>query len=94
VVSRIIGVSILYFAILGIAFLLMSAMGIDHITALSSVIATLGDVGPGLGSVGPMGNYLFIPPLGKIVLIACMLIGRLELFTVLVLITPAFWRWR
>ncbi len=94
VISRIIGMTILYFAILIVGFLVMSALGLDQVTALSSVVATLGNVGPGLGLVGPTANYLFIPPLGKVVLIICMLVGRLELFTVLVLLTPSFWKWR
>ena len=94
VTSGIVGISILYFAALIIGSLIMSAMGLDNITAFSSVAATLGNVGPGLGSVGPAGNYFFLPPPGKIVLILCMLVGRLEFFTVLALIIPAFWRWR
>ncbi len=94
VVSGIIGMSILYFATLIVGFLVMSALGLDQVTALSSVAATLGNVGPGLGLVGPTANYLWIPPLGKVVLIICMLVGRLELFTVLVLLTPSFWKWR
>lgn len=94
VVSGIVGTSILYFATLIIGFLAMSAMGLDHITALSSVAATLGNVGPGLGSVGPAENYFFLPSLGKIILMLCMLVGRLEFFTVLVLLSPAFWHWR
>jgi len=94
VVSGIIGMSILYFTILILGFLVMSILGLDHVTALSSVAATLGNVGPGLGLVGPTANYLWIPPLGKIVLIICMLVGRLELFTVLALLTPSFWKWR
>ncbi len=94
VVSGIIGMTILYFAILIMGFLAMSALGLDQVTALSSVVATLGNVGPGLGLIGPTANYLYIPPLGKVVLIVCMLVGRLELFTVLVLFTPSFWKWR
>ncbi len=94
VISKIIGLVILYFAILIAGFLIMSALGLDNLTALSSVTASLGNVGPGLGSVGPTENYFLIPPLGKGVLIFCMLAGRLELFTLLVLFTPAFWRWR
>ena len=72
----------------------MMALGLDLETALSSVTASIGNVGPGLGLVGPEANYLFIPPLGKGVLITLMLAGRLELFTLLVLFVPAFWRWR
>jgi trk system potassium uptake protein TrkH len=93
-VSGIIGMSILYVAILIVGFLIMSALGLDLVTALSSVVATLGNVGPGLGLVGPTANYLWIPALGKIVMIVLMLVGRLELFTILVLLTPTFWKWR
>jgi len=94
VISRIIGMAILYLAILIVASLVMSALGLDQVTALSSVAATMGTVGPGLGLVGPTANYLSIPAAGKVVLIVCMLVGRLELFTVLVLLTPSFWKWR
>jgi len=94
ITSRIIGLAILYFVTLVGCFLIMSGLGLDNLTALSSVVASLGNVGPGLGMVGPVENYAFIPPLGKGVLIFCMLAGRLELFTLLMLFTPAFWRWR
>jgi trk system potassium uptake protein TrkH len=94
VISGIIGMAILYCTTLIVGFLIMSAMGLDQVTALSSVAATLGNVGPGLGLVGPAANYLWIPPLGKVVLIICMLVGRLELFTVLALLVPSFWKWR
>ncbi len=94
ITSRIIGLAILYFVTLIICFLIMSGLGLDNTTALSSVIASLGNIGPGLGMVGPVENYAFIPPLGKGVLIFCMLAGRLELFTLLMIFTRAFWRWR
>jgi trk system potassium uptake protein TrkH len=94
VISRIIGLAILYFVTLVGTFLIMSALGLDSLTALSAVTASLGNVGPGLGLVGPAENYAFIPPLGKGVLIFCMLAGRLELFTLLMLFTRAFWKWR
>jgi len=94
VVSRVIGMTVLYFVAIFAGFVLMSAFGLDQETALSSVLATLGNVGPGLNLVGPAANYAFIPAAGKAVLMVCMLVGRLELFTVLVLIVPSFWRWR
>lgn len=94
VLSRILGVAIIYVITFVVSFLLMSAVGLDFVSALSSVAATLGNIGPGLGMVGPTMNYSLVPPLGKVVLIVCMLVGRLELWTVLVLISPAFWRWR
>jgi trk system potassium uptake protein TrkH len=94
VVSRVIGMTVLYFLTIFVGFLVMSAVGLEHETALSSVIASVGNVGPGLALVGPTANYQFIPPLGKIVLMGCMLVGRLELFTMLMLFTPSFWKWR
>jgi trk system potassium uptake protein TrkH len=55
-------------------------------------VASLGNIGPGLGAVGAAETYAFIPAPGKLVLIACMLLGRLELYTLLVLFVPSFWR--
>jgi trk system potassium uptake protein TrkH len=66
-------------------------MGLDFITSMTASIATLGNIGPGFNLVGPMANFDCIPWLGKLVLIANMWIGRLEIFTVIVLFTPAFW---
>jgi trk system potassium uptake protein TrkH len=82
----------LYILIFVISTFIMSILGLDILSAMSSVAATLGNVGPGLGLVGPSQNYGFIPPLGKITLTICMLLGRLELYTVLVLLVPGFWR--
>ena len=72
----------------------MSAVGLDMESALSSVLASLGNVGPGFNLVGPTANYAFIHPFGKFILTMCMLVGRLELFTVLILFVPSFWKWR
>jgi len=94
VASGIAGISILYFSVLIIGSLIMSSMGLDLLSAFSSVAATLGNVGPGLASVGPISNYAAIPLAGKGILIICMLLGRLEFLAVLVLLVPAFWRWR
>lgn len=74
------------------ASLMISAIGVDLVTALSTVASCLNNVGPALGEAGPASNYAEIPVIGKWVLIACMLIGRLEYFTVLVLFVPAFWK--
>jgi trk system potassium uptake protein len=70
----------------------MSVLGLDFNTALGATAASLGNVGPGIGLVGPVDNYAHIPTAGKWVLSFFMLIGRLELFTVLILLTPAFWK--
>ncbi|MEO1016824.1 MAG: TrkH family potassium uptake protein [Pseudomonadota bacterium] len=73
--------------------LLLSFMGIDYLTAMSAAITSLANVGPGLGEiVGPAQNFAELPEGAKWVLAFGMLLGRLELFTVLVLLTPAFWR--
>jgi trk system potassium uptake protein TrkH len=64
----------------------------DLLTGTTAVISALGNVGPALGAVGPTETYTHIPALGKIVLAVCMLVGRLEVFTVLVLFFPSFWR--
>jgi len=70
----------------------MAALGLDMISAFSSVAASIGNIGPGLGMVGPANNYLDVPAVGKWVLIFCMLLGRLEIYTVILLLTPEYWR--
>jgi trk system potassium uptake protein TrkH len=72
--------------------MVMSFMGLDFQSAIGAVVASLGNIGPGIGSVGPVENYTHIPVAGKWVLSFLMLIGRLEIFTVLVLLNPSFWR--
>jgi len=94
IITGIMGMAIVYFVIIILGFLAMSAVGLDQVTALSSVLASVGNVGPGLNLVGPTANYMFIHPVGKIVLTMCMLVGRLEIFTVLMLFVPPFWKWR
>lgn len=83
---------ILYLSIFLFCSLVMSMLGLDFTDAVSSVAASLGNVGPGLGSVGAHGNYAHLPLPGKWVLIFCMIAGRLELYTVLVLLVPRYWR--
>jgi trk system potassium uptake protein len=92
VMQSILGFFALYMGIFVFASALMAASGLDVVSAGASVIATLGNVGPGIGSVGPIDNFSHVSPFGKSVLIGCMLLGRLELFTVLVLFFPSFWR--
>ena len=69
----------------------MAALGLDFMTAIGAVAATLGNTGTGIGLVGPAYNFSLIPGLGKWFLAFLMLLGRLELFTVLILFTPYFW---
>jgi len=70
----------------------MTSTGVDLITSVSTVISTMNNVGPAMGEAGPVGNYSSIPIAGKWILIFCMLVGRLEYYTVLILVTPAFWK--
>jgi trk system potassium uptake protein TrkH len=74
--------------------LALTATGIDILTALSASIQAIANVGPGLGEIiGPAGNFSALPDLGKWLLSFEMLLGRLELFTMLVLLMPTFWKW-
>lgn len=77
-----------------IGVFVMSMFGLDFMSAMGSVTATLGNIGPGLGSVGPVDNFAHIPQGGKLFLCFLMLLGRLELFTVLILFMPFFWQKR
>ncbi|GAI14521.1 unnamed protein product, partial [marine sediment metagenome] len=92
VMRNITGFFFLYVFIFVICTFIMSILGLDIVSAMASVAATLGNVGPGLGLVGPAQTYALIPPLGKITLILCMLLGRLEIYTVLILVVPEFWK--
>lgn len=83
----------IYIMTVGLFTLLLSALGLDLVTSLSSSAQAIGNVGPGLGDfVGPAGNYSTLPATAKWLLAFAMLLGRLELFTVLVLLRPEFWR--
>ena len=64
----------------------------DLLTSIATVAATLGNIGPGLNGVGSTQTYAWIPIPGKWILIICMLLGRLEIYTVIVLLAPEFWR--
>ncbi|MCF8061295.1 MAG: TrkH family potassium uptake protein [Deltaproteobacteria bacterium] len=92
VLSSVWGFFLLFLGLFIVSTLVMAALGLDLITAFSSVAASIGNTGPGLGAVGPVRNYLGIPDAGKWVLIFCMLLGRLEVYTVILLLVPAFWR--
>jgi trk system potassium uptake protein len=82
----------IYLAVCIAGALVMAALGLDFITAIVSAVATLNVIGPGLAEVGASESYIAVPEAGRWVLSALMLVGRLEVFTVLVLLTPAFWR--
>jgi trk system potassium uptake protein TrkH len=86
-----------FFFIFAVSFVVVSvlllACGLDVITSLSGAIATLANVGPGLGNViGPTGTYAPLPDNAKWIMMASMILGRLEFFTLLVFFVPRFWR--
>ena len=92
VVKSVLAFMAFYAIIAVIAIGVMSALGNDLDTSLGAVAATLGNIGPGIGKVGPALNFSEIHVAGKWFLSFLMLVGRLELFTVLVIFSPAFWR--
>jgi trk system potassium uptake protein TrkH len=92
IISNILAFVVIYMLITIISTILISALGYDLQTSLGAVAATLGNIGPGIGLVGPIENYAHFPNIGKWFLSFLMLIGRLELFTVLILFSPAFWK--
>ena len=92
VMLNVLAFMLLFVASFVVGTLLLAALGIDLTTAAGASAAAIGNVGPGLGLVGPAGNYGWIPGTGKVILIILMLLGRLEIYSVLVLLQPEFWR--
>lgn len=82
----------IYVTIFAFASLIMQALGYDMLVAASSVAATLGGVGPGFSELGAVGGYFSVPVAGKITLMFCMLLGRVEIFPILVVLSREFWR--
>jgi trk system potassium uptake protein TrkH len=83
---------IIYIMVFATGSVIMSYLGVDFMTAVGSVATSIGNIGPGIGTVGPVNNFAHMPLMGKWFLSFLMLLGRLELFTVLILFTPYFWR--
>ena len=93
VVSSIMGYFFVFVCALSIWAILLSLLGLDTITAISAAVASLGNIGPGLGpEIGPSGNYAGLPDTAKWLLSLGMLLGRLEFLSVLVLFMPIFWQ--
>lgn len=92
IVTNVLAFFVFYILIVLISIVIMSSIGLDFETAIGSVVTCIGNIGPGLGDVGPAENFANIPAFGKWYLAFIMLLGRLELFTVLVVMSPAFWR--
>ena len=92
-VASIISFIYLYLVIFFIITALLSLTGLDFITSISGAATSISNVGPGLGSIiGPNGNFSSLPDISKWILSIGMILGRLELFAILVLFLPSFWR--
>ena len=92
VVYNITGLVFLYLFLLLATTLFVATGGHNILTSISTALVTLGNIGPGFGRIGPVENYAFYQPYIKVYLSLIMMIGRLEVYTVLVLLTPAFWK--
>ena len=92
VVYSITGFAFLYIFLLVVTSVFVSTGGHDILTSMTTALATLGNIGPGFGRIGPVENYAFFQDYIKWFLSFIMMVGRLEIYTVLVLITPAFWK--
>ncbi|MBD3167982.1 MAG: TrkH family potassium uptake protein [candidate division Zixibacteria bacterium] len=92
VVKSISAFFIIFILIFVLGTLFLTALGLDMVTAFSATIAALGNIGPGLAKVGATQHYAHVPYAGKLFLAIAMILGRLELFTILVLFSPKFWK--
>ncbi|MBU1424621.1 MAG: TrkH family potassium uptake protein [Gammaproteobacteria bacterium] len=92
IVFAVLGFIFLYFMTIATVAFTLWISGLDFITGLTAALASVNNIGPGLGAVGPAGNYQGLTDFQTWVCIFGMLVGRLEIFTVLILFTPAFWK--
>lgn len=92
VMKSIMGFVALYMGLFAICSIALAGMGVDMVTSFTAVASCIGNIGPGFGLVGPTENFAMIPTAGKWLLIWCMLLGRLEIYTMIILLVPEFWR--
>ncbi len=91
-IMRVLSFVISYVFFFSIGSLILSALGLDFMSAIGASISCLGNIGPAFGEFGPVNNYASMPMMGKWTMSLLMMIGRLEVFTVLVLFSKAYWR--
>jgi trk system potassium uptake protein TrkH len=92
VMRSVLGFLALYVGLFALSSVVLAGLGVDFTTSFAAVAASIGNIGPGFGAVGPVENFAGIPVAGKWLLVWCMLLGRLEIFTVIILVVPEFWR--
>jgi trk system potassium uptake protein TrkH len=86
------GFFILWLGLFVLGAFLVAATGVDVVTSFAAALACIGNIGPGIGGVGPTDNFAWLPDTAKWVLTFCMVLGRLEIYTVIILFVPEFWR--
>lgn len=92
IIIHVLAFFILYLILFIIGAGVLSALGLDFVSAIGGAASSLGNVGPALGTLGPISNFDSLPEIGKYWCAFLMLVGRLELFTVLIFFTPYFWK--
>ena len=90
-IQDILGFVLAFLFIFGVSSFMLTLLGLDMVSAASTAVSTLANIGPGVGTIGPTENYAHIPAVGKWLLSFLMLVGRLEVFTVLVIFNRHFW---
>ncbi len=92
VISGVWGFFILWIGLFVLAGFVVAGTGVDVVTSFAASLACIGNIGPGIGGVGPTDNFAWLPDTAKWVLTFCMVLGRLEIYTVIILFVPEFWR--
>ena len=84
--------SLIFLSVFVLTALVLSGLNLDLQSAIGASASAIGNIGPAFGAFGPTDNYALLHPLGKWLLTFCMLLGRLEIFTLMVLFTRTFWK--
>ena len=92
IIKNTLGFYLFYIVIFIISALLFSCFNMDLITSLTAAASSIGNIGPGLGLIGPYENWGHFHDMAKLIACFCMLLGRLEIFTVMILFSRIFWR--
>jgi len=92
IIKNTLGFFLFYMSIFAFTTLILTTMNVDLESAIGASASALGNIGPGLGAFGPTDNYALLPAFGKWMLSFCMLLGRLEIFTVMVIFSRTFWK--
>jgi trk system potassium uptake protein TrkH len=92
IISNVQAFFIFYILLFVFGSIIISLLGVDFVTAIGAAATCIGNIGPGIGTVGPVSNFSHLPEIVKWILSFLMVVGRLELFTVLIILSPAFWK--